>query len=34
MEKAPTVLKEGLKKEEAEAMKKVLEEAGAKVELE
>jgi len=30
---APKVLKEGLKKEEAEAMKKTLEEAGAKVTL-
>lgn len=30
---APSVLKEGLKKEEAEALKKQLEEAGAKVEL-
>ncbi len=30
---APKVLKEGLKKEEAEALKKALEEAGAKVTL-
>jgi large subunit ribosomal protein L7/L12 len=30
---APTTLKEGMKKEEAEALKKQLEEAGAKVEL-
>ncbi len=30
---APSVLKEGLKKEEADALKKQLEEAGAKVEL-
>ena len=30
---APKVLKEGVKKEEAEAMKKKLEEAGAKVTL-
>ncbi len=30
---APSVLKEGVKKEDAEAMKKQLEEAGAKVEL-
>ncbi|MCB0076061.1 MAG: 50S ribosomal protein L7/L12 [Anaerolineales bacterium] len=33
VEEVPTVLKEGLEKEEAEAAKKVLEEAGAKVEL-
>ena len=30
---APSVLKEGLKKEEAEAVKKAVEEAGGKVEL-
>lgn len=30
---APSMLKEGMKKEEAEALKKQLEEAGAKVEL-
>jgi large subunit ribosomal protein L7/L12 len=30
---APSVLKEGLKKEEAEAIKKAVEEAGGKVEL-
>lgn len=30
---APSVLKEGLKKEEAEALKKAVEEAGGKVEL-
>lgn len=33
VEAAPKVVKEGLKKEEAEALKKSLEEAGAKVEL-
>ncbi len=32
-EKTPSVLKEGVNKEEAEAAKKELEEAGAKVEL-
>ncbi len=30
---APSVLKEGLKKEEAEAIKKAIEEAGGKIEL-
>ena len=30
---APSVLKEGVKKEEAEAMKKAIETAGGKVEL-
>lgn len=33
VESAPAVLKEGVKKEEAEALKKSLEEVGAKVEL-
>ena len=33
VEKAPVVLKEGLKKSEADSMKKILEEAGAQVEL-
>lgn len=33
VDSAPKVLKEGLKKEEAEALKKTLEEAGAKVTL-
>ncbi len=33
MEKAPVVVKTGLKKDEAEALKKVLVEAGAEVEL-
>lgn len=33
VDQAPTVLKEGVKKEEAEEMKKTLEEAGAKVTL-
>ncbi len=33
VEKAPTMLKEGLKKEEAESFKKLLESVGAKVEL-
>jgi len=33
VEGVPSVLKEGVKKEEAEAMKKKIEEAGAKVEL-
>lgn len=33
VDKAPGVIKEGVKKEEAEAMKKKLEEAGAKVNL-
>jgi large subunit ribosomal protein L7/L12 len=33
VEKAPVLLKEGLKKEEAEALKKVLVEAGAQIEL-
>lgn len=34
VESAPKVIKEGVKKEEAEEIKKKLEEAGAKVELE
>lgn len=33
VEKAPTMIKEGLKKEEAESFKKLLESVGAKVEL-
>ncbi len=33
VEKAPVVIKEGLKPEEAEAMKKLLTEAGATVEI-
>ena len=33
VEKAPTTIKEGLKKEEAENFKKLLESVGAKVEL-
>lgn len=33
VESAPTVLKEGLKKEDAEALKKSVEDAGGKVEL-
>jgi large subunit ribosomal protein L7/L12 len=33
VEKAPTTIKQGVKKEEAESLKKVLEEAGAVVEL-
>ena len=33
VESAPAVLKEGISKEEAEALKKELEEAGAKVEI-
>ena len=33
VEGAPTTMKEGLSKEDAEALKKQLEEAGAKVEL-
>ncbi len=33
VESAPVALKEGLKKEEAEALKKAIEEAGGKVEL-
>lgn len=33
VESAPVVLKQGLKKEEAEQLQKVLVEAGAKVEL-
>ena len=32
-DKAPTMLKEGMKKEEAEALKKAIEDAGGKVEL-
>ncbi|UAJ65484.1 50S ribosomal protein L7/L12 [Candidatus Schneideria nysicola] len=33
VESAPTILKEGLKKEEAESLKKTLEEIGASVEI-
>ncbi len=33
VDKAPTVLKEGMKKEEAEALKKAIETAGGKAEL-
>lgn len=33
MEGAPKVIKKGLKKDEAEKLKKVLEDVGAKVEL-
>jgi ribosomal protein L7/L12 len=33
VEKAPVVIKQGLKKEEVEAMKKILTEAGAVVEV-
>jgi ribosomal protein L7/L12 len=34
VEKAPVVIKEGVKKDEAEAFKKLLIDAGAKVDLE